>query len=124
MVHPARSDAKWQMVLSINGKFFMEGINYRNKQNMHSVTVKGYVLDAGRLFVLRDFPKLVNFDDKDKWVNIVVSNLERGGNIPTQQNPLTNYCSTKLFIMADVAHENLVEPFVYNIVALGRIIGP
>ena len=26
--------------------------------------------------------------------------------------------------MADVAHENLVEPFVYNIVALGRIIGP
>ena len=121
---PVGSDDGWQIVLAIYGKFVMKGINYMNKQNMRSDTVKGYVLDAGMFFALRDFINPVDFDNEDNWSNIIVSNLKQEKNIATQRSPLTNKICAELFIMADVAHDNSVEALVYNVLALARIIGP
>ena len=102
----------------------MKGITYENKQNMHSTTVKWYVLDARKLFAFLDFPNQTNFDNEDNWANIIASNLKREEHIATQRNPLTNDFFAELFIMADVAHDNSAEALVCNVVALGRIIGP
>ena len=41
------------------------------------------MLDAGKLFPLRDFSNPINFNDEDNWANIIVSNLEREENIVT-----------------------------------------
>ena len=63
MVHLVGSEAGWKMVLAIYGIVFMKGISYMNKQNMRSAMVKYYILDAGKLFALRDFQNPIDFDD-------------------------------------------------------------
>ena len=37
-----------------------------------SATAKGYVLDAGKMFALRDLRNPFDFDDEDNWSNIVI----------------------------------------------------
>ena len=112
------------VLLAINGKYIMKGVNCKKEQNMHSSRVKRYVLDVEKLFALRDFPNPVNFNDKDKWANIIASNLKHKENIATQWNHPTNNFFSRLFIVAGVAHDSPVEALVYYVVTLGRIFGP
>ena len=54
----------------------MIGVNYNNLATLRSATCRGYAEDFSKLFVLRDFPSPVNFDDKTNWTTTVVNNLK------------------------------------------------
>ena len=113
-----------ELLLAIFAKFVSMGDNYKNLQNLRSATVKNYVIDAGKLYAMRGFKNPVDFNDPDNLVKIIVDNLQAEEDIATQRSPLTNEIYAELHKMQLKENEDSVTPLVYNMVSLGRSIGP
>ncbi len=110
--------------MAIYAKYVMTGVNFNAMQNVRSKTVRGYVLAAAELFTLRNFRSPVSFDNKQNWVNIIVSNLEREEDIAKQRSPITKEMFAELKRMADAKPFDSAESMVFNMAAFGRITGP
>jgi len=67
----------------------MLGINWNNKNELRSKAVREYFNAVNNLFLLRNFPPPVNFDDKQNMAAVIVHNLEREEDIATQRKPIT-----------------------------------
>ena len=103
----------------------MLGVNFRNKLDVRSKTVRGYIEAVCNLFFLRGFPEPVDFADKSNMVSILVHNLEREEEIANQRAPLTNEIIAELKKMKDESPSpDSAQHVVFKVVCNGTITGP
>ena len=121
---PVGPQKGWDMILAIYVKYVMLGVNYKNLSSMRSATCKGYVLDAGKLFVLRGYPNPIDFTDANNWPSIIVNNLEKEEDIASQRSPLDDKIFTELLRMSEKAGRDSLEAVVFNCIASGKPTGP
>jgi hypothetical protein len=101
------------------------GINYNNKQVLHSATVQGYTEAVYNLFKLRSFSTPANLSDPNNMSAILFNNMIRGEDIVRQCAPLNNDFFSELRQTATASKcKDLVSDLLFDVVALGRYIGP
>lgn len=121
---PVGYEPGWERVVAIYAKYVMCGINYVNKDNMRSKTVRGYIEAVNALFELRSFPAPVDFTDKENMGTILVDNLKCEEDVANQRSPLTNEIFVELKKLADESESpNSAESVVFNTTSLGRYTG-
>ena len=105
-------------------KFAMLGINYKNKGTLRSKTSREYAEAVAELFALRGFPSPVNFDDPLNSITILVANQKKEEDVANQRRPLTLLIYAQLQKMAEEAGQDSLEACVFNIVSIGKTVGP
>jgi hypothetical protein len=122
---PAGNELGYQRVVSVYIKYVMMGVNFTNKRKVRSSTVRGYAEAVNTLFSLRGFSIPANLSNPNNLTAILVKNFEKEENVASQRSPLDNE------IFADLQRRSTanrspdsVDRLMFNIVALGRIIGP
>ncbi len=113
--------------MAIYIKYVQCGVNYNNnnKQVLCSATVQGYAKAILNLFKLRSFSPPANLSDPNNMMAILLNNMLREEDIPRQRALLDNKIFAKLHQMAIASKcENSVSDLLFDVVALGRYIGP
>ena len=101
----------------------MLGVNYQNKHTLWSATCHGYAAAVNHLFLLHDFLKPTNFDNKENMGTTVLHNLKREEDITTQRSLLTSDFFVELKRMSDAPLADSPEQVVFNMPSFGRITG-
>ena len=120
---PVGPQPGWELVVSYYIKFVMTGVNYNNLATLRSATCRGYAEDVSKLFVLRDFPSPVDFDDKTNWTTTLVNNLKKEEDIATQRLPLDDKIHAELINMRNKGNKDSAESVVSEIVSSGKSTG-
>jgi hypothetical protein len=111
--------------MAIYIKYVQYGVNYNNKQVLCSATVQGYAKAVNNLFKLKSFSPQVDLSDPNKMMAILLNNMLWEEDITRQRAPLDNKIFAKLRQMAIASKcEDSVSDLLFDIVALGRNIGP
>jgi hypothetical protein len=106
-------------------KYVQCGVNYNNKQVSHSATVQGYVKAVNNLFKLRSFSPPADLSNPNNMTAILLNNMLWEEDIARQCAPLDNEIFAKLRRMAIASKcEDSVGDLLFDVVALGRYIGP
>jgi hypothetical protein len=99
-------------------KFVINSVNYNNKHQLRSVTVKGYANAVDILFQLR------NFMQNPSNTAILVHNLEREESIAKQGSPIDQRIFLEIVSIAQTSkNPDSVEKLLYNITAIARYLG-
>jgi hypothetical protein len=99
------------------------GINYNNKQLLHLAMVRGYAKAVNMLFKLQKLA--AELMDQNNMTRILFNNLMKEEAIARQQSPLDNSIFAELGQMSEtILAKDMVHNLLFNIVALGRYIGP
>jgi hypothetical protein len=115
----------YQRIMAIYIKYVQCGVNYNNKQALHSAAVQGYAKAINTLFKLQNFAPPDNFLDPNNMTAILVNNLLKEEDIVRQHSPLNNSIFAELRRVSDASRdEDQVQNLLFNVVALGRYIGP
>ena len=101
----------------------MTGVNYNNMATLRSATCRCYAQDVAKLFVLREYPSPVDFEDKTNWTTIIVNNLKTEEDIATQRLPLDDRIHAELINMGNKAGKDSAESLVSEIVSTGKATG-
>ena len=64
----------YQRIVVIYMKYLQSGINYYNKNYLWSTTLCGYAA-AARLFKLRKYRLLIDFNDKNNVAGVIINNI-------------------------------------------------
>ncbi len=64
-------------IVAIYIKYVQCGINYNNKQVLHSATVRGYAKAVNSLFKLRSFSSPANLSNLNNMMAILLNNMKR-----------------------------------------------
>ena len=121
---PVGPQGGWQLLVACWLKFAMLGINYKNKGTLRSKTSREYAEAVAELFALRGFPSPVNFDDPLNSITILVANQKKEEDVANQRRPLTLLIYAQLQKMAEEAGQDSLEACVFNIVSIGKTVGP
>ena len=124
IVDPVGNEPGWERLMAIYAKYVMLGVNYRNKFDVRSKTVRGYVEAACNLFSLRGYSEPVDFTDRHNMASTIVYNLEREEEVANQRSPLTNEIIAELKKMAEESHPDSAQNVVFEVVCFGTITGP
>ena len=76
-----------------------------------------------KLFVFREYPSPVDFEDKINWTTIIVNNLKTEEDIASQRIPLDDKIHTELIDMGNKAGKDSAESLVSEIVSTGKATG-
>ena len=90
---------------------------------LRSATCRCYAQDVAKLFVLREYPSPVDFEDKTNWTTIIVNNLKTEEDIATQRLPLDDRIHAELINMGNKAGKDSAESLVSEIVSTGKATG-
>ena len=101
----------------------MTGVNYNNLATLRSATCRCYAQDVAKLFVLREFPSPVDFEDKTNWTTIIINNLKTEEDIASQRLPLDDKIHAELIDMGNKAGKDSAESLVSEIVSTGKATG-
>ena len=93
----------------------MIGVNSNNLATLRSATCRGYAEDVSKLFVLREFPSPVDFEDKTNWTTTIVNNLKKEEDIASQRLPLDDKIHAELINMGNKAGKDSAESVVSEI---------
>jgi hypothetical protein len=77
-------------IVAIYIKYVQCGINYNNKQVLHSAMVRGYAKAVNNLFKLRSFTPPANLSDPNNMTAILLNNMLREEDIARQCALLDN----------------------------------
>ena len=90
---PCGNDCGYIFLVAVYIKYVILGVNYNNKRQLRSATVKGYAKAVDILFKLRNFPLPANTDNMHNPTNtaILVHNLEREETIAKQRSPIDTW---------------------------------
>jgi hypothetical protein len=112
-------------IMAIYIKYIQCGINYDNKQVLHSAMVQGYAEAVINLFKLQCFSPPANLSNPNNMMAILLNNMLREEDIARQRAPLNNKKFPKLRQMATASKcKNSVSDLLFDVVALGHYIGP
>ena len=115
----------YQRIVAIYTKYVQRGVNYNNKHDLRSATVRGYAVAVNTLFKLRGFAPPADLTDPNNMTSILVNNMLREEDIARQRAPLDNEIFAELRRSA-VASKNCdsANNLLFDFVSLGRYIGP
>ena len=115
----------YQRIIAIYTKYVQCGVNYNNRQMLHSATVWGYAEAVNNLFRLRHFAPPADLTNPENMTSILITNMLREEEIARQRAPLDNKIFVQLRSTAKASNcDDLVHSLLFDIVALGRYIGP
>ncbi len=77
-------------IMAIYIKYTQCGVNYNNKQVLHSATVRGYTRVVNNLFKLRSFSPPADLSDPNNMTAILLNNILREEDIAGHHAPLDN----------------------------------
>jgi hypothetical protein len=83
-------------IMAINIKYIQCGINYNNKQLLHSAMIGGYAKAVNNLFKLRSFSPPADLSDPNNMTAILLNNMLREEDITWQCALLNNENFAKL----------------------------
>jgi hypothetical protein len=75
ILDPCGNKIYYQRIVAIYAKFVMCGINYYNKDNLRSSTLRGYATAVNTLFQLRGFKQPTNLSSPSNMAGIIINNL-------------------------------------------------
>jgi hypothetical protein len=112
-------------IVAIYHKYVQCGVNYNNKQVLHSATVRGYAKAVNNLFKLRSFSQPADFSNPNNMTAILLNNMLREEDIARQRAPLDNEIFAKLRQTAKASKcKDSVSDLLFDVMALGCYIGP
>jgi len=125
ILDPCGNQSGYERIVAIYVKYVMLGVNYLNKRQVRSATVRGYAESVNTLFTLRGFKPPAVFDDPSNLVALLISNLKKEEeDIAKQRSPLDNHVFAKLQDKAARSKsKDSADVVLFNTVALGRITG-
>ncbi len=111
--------------MAIYIKYVQSGVNYNNKQVLHSATVRGYAEAVNILFKLCRFAPLADLSDSNNMTATLIINMLHKEDIACQRAPLDNEIFAELRCSARSSKNNdLISNLLFDFVSLGRYIGP
>jgi hypothetical protein len=112
-------------IAAIYIKYVQCGFNCNIKQVLCSATVRGYAKAVNNLFKLRSFSPPVDLSGLNNMMAILINNMLQEEDIARQRALLDNKIFAKLRRMASASKcEDSVSDLLFDVVALGRYIGP
>jgi hypothetical protein len=106
-------------IVAIYIKYVQCGVNYNNKQVLHSAMVQGYAEAVNNLFKLRSFSLPADLSDPNNMMAILLNNMLREEDIARQHAPLDNKIFAKLRQMAIASKcEDSVSDLLFDVLAL------
>jgi len=111
-------------IIACYGKDLMLGTNWNNKNELRSKTVRGYFNAVNNLFLLRNFPAPVNFDDKQNIAAVIVHNLEREEDIVTQRKPITIEMFVEISRHGNAPVASQEAKLLASVTKLAKVFGP
>jgi hypothetical protein len=123
---PCGHHRSYIFLVSVYIKYVINGVNYNNKSQLRSATVKGYAKAIDILFKLRNFPLPANTEEMQNPTNtaILVHNLEREETIAKQCSPIDQKIFLKIIDNAQKSKKpNSVESLFYNVTVIARYLG-
>jgi hypothetical protein len=111
-------------IVAIYIKYIQCGVNYNNKQVLHSATVQGYVKVINNLFKLRSVSSPANLSNPNNITAILLNNMLGEEDIARQPAPLDNKKIAKLHQTATASKcKDSVSDLLFGVGALGHYIG-
>jgi hypothetical protein len=107
ILDPCGPHKGYQRILGIYTKYLQSGINYYNKNNLQSATLRGYVTVVIMLFEIRNYRPPINFNKTTKiiWLGSSLITLSKKGTLQSSVLPSTVPSSPKY----RNRHENLTS---------------
>jgi hypothetical protein len=78
----------YQRIVGIYMKKLQSGINYYNKNNLRSSTLRGYTTAVNTLFELRNYRPPTDLNDENNMAGVIINNIIKKENIAKQRVPL------------------------------------
>jgi hypothetical protein len=123
---PCGSDRSYIFLVAVYIKYVIFGVNYNNKRQLRSATVKGYAKAIDTLFKLRNYPLPADTENMQNLTNtaILVHNLEREETIAKQRSPIDQAIFLMLISIAQKSKSpDSVENLLYNVTVIARYLG-
>ena len=124
---PCGNNISYIYLVAVYIKFVINGVNYNNKRQLRSATVKGYANAIDILFQLRQFHLPADISNMQNPTNtaILVYNLEREETIAKQRSPIDQKIFLEIISMAQKSTKpDSVERLMYNVTVIARYLGP
>jgi hypothetical protein len=122
---PCGHQKGYQRILAIYIKYFMSGVNFRNKDFLRLATVRGYATSINLLFRLQSMEAPVNTSDPNNMAGILINNLVKEEDITRQRSPLDSNIFAESLRKLNVSRlPDLEQCTLFNLIALGCYIGP
>ena len=123
---PCGNNISYIFLVAVYVKYVIKGVNYNNKSQLRSATVKGYANAIDILFQLRKFNPPADISNMQTPTNtaILVHNLEREETIAKQRSPIDQKIFHEIISLAQKSTKpNSVEKLLYNVTAIARYLG-
>jgi len=123
---PCGNDCGYVFLVAVYIKYVILGVNYNNKRQLRSATVKGYAKAVDILFKLRNFQLPANTDNMHNPTNtaILVHNLEREETIAKQRSPIDQSIFLMIISIAQKSKKlDSAENLLYNVAVIARYLG-
>ena len=114
----------WVRIIACYDKDLMLGTTWNNENELRSKTVHGCFNAVNNLFLLRNYPSPVNFDDKQNMASVIVHNLERKEDIATQRKPITMEMFAEIIKRGNISSASQETKLLASIAKLAKVIGP
>jgi hypothetical protein len=115
----------YQWIVAIYVKYIQCGINYNNKQVLCLAIVRGYSKALNTLFRLQKFAPPADLTDPNNMAANLANNLLKVEDLARHHSPFENSIFAVLQQMSETScDKDLVNNLLFDIVALGRYIGP
>jgi hypothetical protein len=125
---PCRPNISYQRIVAIyNIKYLQSRVNYYSKNNLHSTTLRGYVMAVNMFFELQKYGPPINFNNNNNMAGVIISNIIKEGNFAKQQAPPDNADFAKIQQWACDSNSNNPDSdhsLLADAVALGQYIKP
>ena len=110
-------------LLAIYIKLLCSGENVKNKNELRSATVAGYVTDINKLHRLRHLPPPIDLKGDSKAAQLY-KNLSAEEDIARRRQPIDPAVAANIFKAGTSAPPDSKEALIRDIIALGRMVGP
>jgi hypothetical protein len=121
------TSAKWgyQQIVAIYAKYVMSGINYYNRDVLHSSTLRGYATAVNTFFHLGNLKEPTDLPNTNNMASSIINNLIKEENIASQCKPLENAIFAKIQRAVRSSHSiNFNRSILCDVLTLASFIGP
>jgi hypothetical protein len=121
ILDPCGHQKGYQHIVAIYIKYFISGVNFRNKDFLRLATVQGYGTSINLLFRLQSMEAPIDTSDPNNMAGILINNLVKEEDIARQRSPLDSNIFAELLQKLNVSHlPDSEQRTLFDLVALGR----
>ena len=102
----------------------IQGVNLKDKDNIRSATIKGYIKEINELHRLRGLPMPIDLKAKDNAPARLYKNLQQEEDIAKRRAPLTEAIAAEIIKRGKKADKLSKEALLKDITVISRKVGP